>query len=147
MARLAWGQPGHRPDQHVHVRNRLLHTMAGTRAQQLTMTSSPGGTRRRRARKGRHRDPDFGRTQNRSTRLQHVADNSNVAVIRKRLWMRSPGISLPLKVAGISFSERTAMLIGLDPATAAAADPPLGDATTPWDALRNVHECRIAARS
>lgn len=74
----------------------------------------------------------------------------NVGFIRKRLWMRSPGISLPLKMAGISFSERTAMLIGLDPATAAAADPPLGDATTPRDvavlqALRNVHECRIAA--
>lgn len=42
------------------------------------------------------------------------------------------------------------MSIGLDPATAAAADPPLDDATTPRDvavlrALRNVHECRIAA--
>ena len=63
----------------------------------------------------------------------------------KKATLDAPAdISLPLKMA---FSERTAMLIGLDPATAAAADPPLGDATTPWDALRNVHECRIAARS
>ena len=42
------------------------------------------------------------------------------------------------------------MLIGLDPATAPAADPPLGGATTRRDvavlqALRNVHECRTAA--
>ncbi|MFC0449130.1 hypothetical protein [Rhodococcus jostii] len=42
------------------------------------------------------------------------------------------------------------MLIKLDPATAAAADPPLDDATTRRDAaalraLHNVHECRIAA--
>ncbi len=44
VARLGGGQPGYRPDQHVRVRT-ACSTVAGTRVQQLTMTSSPGVNR------------------------------------------------------------------------------------------------------
>ena len=153
MARLAWGQPGYRPDQHVRVHLSRIHTVAGTRAQQPRITFAPrylyiDGA----GEKSRHRDRRVGRNQPRNSRLQRAEQFrfDHHGLLPMRLWIRSPGISLPLKVAGISFSERTAMLIGFDPATAAAADPPLGDATSRRDvvvlrALRNVHECRIAA--
>ena len=155
MARLAWGRPGYRPDQHVRVHHRLIHTVAGTRAQQPRITFAPrylyiDGA----GEKSRHRDRRVGRNQSRNSRLQRAEQFrfDHHGLLPMRLWIRSPGIPVPPKVAGNSFLERTAMSIGLDPATAAAADPPLDDATTPRDvavlrALRNVHECRIAARS
>ncbi len=97
VARLAGGQPGYRPDQHVRVRHRLLHTVAGTRAQQLTMTSSRGVTRMS---TGQGKVDTVTRISGApKTEMHDCSMWWNVGFIRKRLWIRSPGISLPLKMA------------------------------------------------